>query len=267
MWSAFEESQGNVSKAAEILANLEKVCPNLMQIAYRRINLERRRGDHDKCIQLYQTYLTQAKSKTIAGNVAIKYARFLNKIKKDLDTAHTVLKAYLEKDPSNTRVALQLIDLALQRETVDEKEVVDIMDTFMARDGIEPDQKVLFAQRKVEFLEDFGSTAKGLQEAQKALQAIMAKANEAKKKREQSPPKKSSSAKESASLSAAAGGTSASSYAAGSYSYANPSYYGTTASGYQYGDSSSYGYSTWNQQYSQSGYGSYGQWSGYGGYY
>ncbi|KAL1379257.1 hypothetical protein pipiens_015029 [Culex pipiens pipiens] len=265
MWSAFEESQDNIPKAAEILANLEKVCPNLMQIAYRRINLERRRGDHDKCVQLYQSYLAQAKSKTIAGNIAIKYARFLNKIKKDLDQAHTVLKTYLEKDPSNTRVALQLIDLALQRDSVDEKEIVEIMDTFMTREGIEPDQKVLFAQRKVEFLEDFGSTAKGLQEAQKALQAIMAKANEVKKKREQSPPKKAS--KESSS--SAAAGASASSYAAGSYSYAaNPSsYYGTAASGYQYGDSSSYGYSTWNQQYSQSGYGNYGQWSGYGSYY
>lgn len=183
MWSAFEETQGNVNKAADILANLEKVCPNMMQVSYRRINLERRRGDYDKCVQLYQKYLAQAKNKTIAGNVAIKYARFLNKVRKDLDQAYTVLKNYLEKDPLNTRVALQLIDLSLQRETVDETEVLEIMDQFMARDGLEPDQKVLFAQRKVEFLEDFGSTAKGLQEAQKALQLIMAKANEAKKKR------------------------------------------------------------------------------------
>ncbi|XP_058445368.1 pre-mRNA-processing factor 39 [Malaya genurostris] len=271
MWSAFEEAQSNTNKAAEILANLEKVCPNLMQVAYRRINLERRRGDYDKCVQLYQTYLAQAKNRTVAGNVVIKYARFLNKIKKDLNQAHEVLRNYLEKDTSNTRVALQLIDLSLQRETVDEKEILEIMDQFMARDGIEPDQKVLFAQRKVEFLEDFGSTAKGLQEAQKALQAIMAKANETKKKREPSPPKKSSKDTTAASTAASTSGTAAS-YAAGGYSYAgaNPAYYGTTAaqsSQYQYGDSSSYGYSTWNQQYSQSGYGGYSQWSGYGSYY
>ncbi|XP_058825277.1 pre-mRNA-processing factor 39 [Topomyia yanbarensis] len=270
LWSAFEEAQGNNNKAADILANLEKVCPNLMQVAYRRINLERRRGDYDKCVQLYQTYLAQAKNRTIAGNVVIKYARFLNKIKKDLNQAHEVLKSYLEKDTSNTRVALQLIDLSLQRETVDENEILEIMDQFMGRDGVEPDQKVLFAQRKVEFLEDFGSTAKGLQEAQKALQSIMAKANEAKKKREQSPPKKS--AKEIAASAAVGTSGTAASYAAGSYSYASatPAYYGTTAaqsSQYQYGDSSSYGYSTWNQQYSQAGYGGYSQWSGYGSYY
>ncbi|EAT33833.1 AAEL013888-PA [Aedes aegypti] len=269
MWSAFEETQNNVNKAAEILANLDKISPNLIQVAYRRINLERRRGELDKCAQLYQTYLTTAKNKTIAGNVVIKYARFLNKIKKDHDQAHVVLKNYLEKDPCNTRVALQLIDLSLQRETVDEKEVVEIMDRFMGRDGLEPDQKVLFAQRKVEFLEDFGSTAKGLQEAQKELQAIMAKANEAKKKREQSPPKKSS--KESSSASAAVTAATSASYATGGYGYsasaAPSSYYGAASNQYQYGDSSSYGYSTWNQQYSQSGYGGYSQWSGYGSYY
>ncbi|XP_055630976.1 pre-mRNA-processing factor 39 isoform X2 [Toxorhynchites rutilus septentrionalis] len=280
MWSAFEETQGNVTKAAEILANLEKVYPNMMQVSYRRINLERRRGDYDKCVQLYQKYLTQNKNKTIAGNVAIKYARFLNKIKKDLSQAYAVLKSFLEKDPLNTRVALQLIDLSLQRETVNEKEVLDIMDQFMAREGLEPDQKVLFAQRKVEFLEDFGSTAKGLQEAQKALQVIMTAANEAKKKREQSPPKKitkDTAASVTAAPASAVGSslTPTTNYAAGSYGYttsagAAPSYYSNTqgASQYQYGDSqSSYGYSTWNQQYSQSGYGGYNQWSGYSGYY
>ncbi|XP_019552214.3 pre-mRNA-processing factor 39 [Aedes albopictus] len=272
MWSAFEETQNNVNKAADILANLDKVNPNLIQVAYRRINLERRRGDLEKCAQLYQTYLTTAKNKSIAGSIVIKYARFLNKVKKDHDQAHVVLKNYLEKDPCNTRVALQLIDLSLQRETVDEKEVVEIMDRFMARDGLELEQKVLFAQRKVEFLEDFGSTAKGLQEAQKELQVIMAKASETKKKREQSPPKKPS--KESSSSSAALTAATSASYASASSGYggysasANPSYYGAASSQYPYGDSaSSYGYSTWNQQYSQSGYGGYSQWSGYGGYY
>jgi len=75
-----------------------------------------------------------------------------------------------------------MIDLCLQRPKVDEQEVVQIMDKFMARADIEADQKVLFAQRKVEFLEDFGSTAKGLQDAQRALQQALTKANEAQKK-------------------------------------------------------------------------------------
>lgn len=183
MWSSFEECNDNATKAAEILTNLDKVCPNLLQVAYRRINLERRRGDLDQCVQLYEHYVETAKNKNIGGNLAIKYARFLHKIKDDLDGGFTILKNTLEKDPANTRVALQMIDLALQRAKVDENEVIEIMDSFMARDGIELEQKVLFAQRKVEFLEDFGSSPIALQEAQRSLQTILNKANEAKKKR------------------------------------------------------------------------------------
>lgn len=182
MWSAFEECHDNAEKAAEILTNLEKNCPNMLQIAYRRINLERRRNNFDKCAELYDHYISTAKNKNIAGSLAIKYARFYHKIKGDIDGGMEILNSTLERDPANTRVALQMIDLGLQRSTVNELEVIKIMDNFMERDGIEPDQKVLFAQRKVEFLEDFGSTAKGLQDAQRALQLILTKANEAKKK-------------------------------------------------------------------------------------
>lgn len=183
MWAAFEECQSNFDRSADILVNLEKRVPNLLQVAYRRINVERRRGDFEKCKTLYEHYINTAKNKNIAGSLAIKYARFLNKICQDLDGGLKVLRQALDKDSANTRVALQMIDLSLQRSTVDEDEVILIMDRFMARENIEPEQKVLFAQRKVEFLEDFGSSAKGLQDAQRALQLALNKVNEAKKKR------------------------------------------------------------------------------------
>lgn len=182
MWSAFEECQNNIESAAEILTNLDALCPNLLQVAYRRVNLERRRGNLDECDRLYNHYIENAKNKNVVGSLAIKYARFLHKIRGNLQQGYDVLKSILEKDNSNTRVALQMIDLALQRESVDENEIVEIIDKFMTRDGIEPEQRVLFAQRKVEFLEDFGSSAKGLQEAQRALHSALAVVNELKKK-------------------------------------------------------------------------------------
>lgn len=183
LWASFEECQHDLIKAQEILTNLDTVCPNLLQVAYKRINIERRKGDYSKCAELYEHYINNAKNKNIAGTLTIKYARFCNKIKADLDGGIAILKAAFDKDPANTRLALQMIDLLLQRPVVNETEVVAIMDTFMERDGIEPDQKVLFAQRKVEFLEDFGSTAKGMLEAQRELQTALNKANETKKKK------------------------------------------------------------------------------------
>lgn len=180
LWSAFEEQNGNIEKAAEVLVNLEKRCPNVLQIAYRRINLERRHGNLDKCTELYTHYVSSTTSQTAASNLAIKFARFCHKIKGDWDNAMEILQAANEKDPTNVRLVLQMIDLALQRREVNETEVVRIIDAHLAH-NIDAEQRVLFAQRKVEFLEDFGSSAQELQLAQHALQTEISKANEAKK--------------------------------------------------------------------------------------
>lgn len=284
MWAAFEECQMNFDDAAEILQRIDQRCPNLLQLSYRRINVERRRGALDKCRELYKHYIESTKNKGIAGSLAIKYARFLNKICHDLDAGLAALQQALERDPANTRVALQMIDLCLQRPKVDEQEVVEIMDKFMARADIEPDQKVLFAQRKVEFLEDFGSTARGLQDAQRALQQALTKAKEAQKKSDGSPSRKnSSSSKEGpvptgSAATAYNNGGSAAAVAGYNYGAANP-YYGqqNTAAAYP---SQTPQQASYDSYYNQWGYGSggasansggsgynYGQWSGYGNYY
>ncbi|KAH8420741.1 hypothetical protein KR222_003651, partial [Zaprionus bogoriensis] len=284
MWAAFEECQLNFDAAAEVLERIEQRCPNLLQIAYRRINVERRRGSLDKCRELYKHYIENSKNKAIAGSLSIKYARFLNKICNDLDAGLATLQHALERDPANTRVALQMIDLCLQRPKVNEDEVVQIMDKFMERADIEPDQKVLFAQRKVEFLEDFGSTARGLQDAQRALQLALSKATEAQKKSDISPTRKASgSSKDSA---AASSGSSAApaAYNNGSSAAANANYnYNSANSNAYYGQQGGSAYPPQQQQsydsyYNQwGGYGSgststganynYGQWGGYNNYY
>jgi pre-mRNA-processing factor 39 len=127
MWSSFEEMFGNVDKAVSILENMDKKHPNLLQVAYRRINLERRRGNNEKSLELYEHYISTAKNKHIISSMSIKYARFLNKIMNDYDKAMEVLKKALEKDTTNTRIALQMVDLALQRPIVDEKEVLEVI--------------------------------------------------------------------------------------------------------------------------------------------
>lgn len=71
---------GNYSKAADILNNLEKVVPSLMQVTYRRINLARRSGNLEMASQLYEQYISQAKNRVFANNMTIKYARFCWKV-------------------------------------------------------------------------------------------------------------------------------------------------------------------------------------------
>ena len=73
-------STENYDKASEILNNLEKLVPNMLQVAYRRINLERRCNNMDKVCALYEHYISNTKNKVISNNMAIKYARFCWKV-------------------------------------------------------------------------------------------------------------------------------------------------------------------------------------------
>ncbi|XP_071454184.1 pre-mRNA-processing factor 39 [Hetaerina americana] len=181
-WAAFEESQENYEKAAEILTNLEKIMPNLLQVAYRLINLERRRGNLESVCSLYEHYISASKSKTVATNMAIKYARFCWKVMGDVEKAVKILREELDKEKENPRLYLQLIDMGLQRNPFDEKEVLAIFDEFLSKEGIETDQKVLFAQRKVEFLEDFGMDIMSVQKAYDEFQRYTKMAKDRKKK-------------------------------------------------------------------------------------
>lgn len=251
MWAAFEETINNADKASKILENIDKNHPNLLQVAYRRINLERRRGNLDACVNLYEQYYENAKNKNIASALAIKYARFIYKIKHDYEKAQEILKSSLEKDPTNTRLALQYIDLSLQRQEIDEKEIVGILDKYIQQDNLDTEQKLLFAQRKVEFLEDFGSSVRELQEAQKVLQSALEKSKENKKKatseHESAPASKKF--KESSSSNNGAAYSSAYNY----QGYSNPTYANQWAGGYNYD------YNQWSgSYYNQSSYGQHG---------
>lgn len=184
MWATFEECHSDADRAAAILTEFDKKSPNLLQVAYHRINLERRRENYDRCEELYKDYLEKAikmaKGETVAANLAIKYARFVHKIRDDVDRALIILEEAHARDRSNVRIALQTIDLALQRKNVCVDEIVAVLDKFMAQENLDAEQLVLFAQRKLEFLEDFGKTPP--KEAQKQLQAAQAKAKESRAK-------------------------------------------------------------------------------------
>lgn len=164
-WATFEETIKNHNKAAEILANLDKCVPNILQVAYRRINLERRRNDYEKCCQLYEHYINNSKNKLISSNLAVKYSRFALKILKDEEKAVSILNTAIAKDPNYHRLYLQLLDISLQKDTINEDEIVNLIDEVLEKDSFDVDQKVLFAQRKLEFLEDFGSDISNVQKA------------------------------------------------------------------------------------------------------
>lgn len=77
------------------------------------MSLERRRGDYDKCVQLFDQYIANTKNKAVASAFSIKYARFLFHVMKDPVAARQALDDAIAKDPLNQRLHLQRLDLAI----------------------------------------------------------------------------------------------------------------------------------------------------------
>lgn len=86
-----------------------------------------------------------------------------------------------DKDKDNPRLYLQLIDLAMQRLPVDTQEIIGYMDMFIDREHADLEQRVLFAQRKVEFVEDFSPDIRQVLKAHEQFQKCIKQAKERKK--------------------------------------------------------------------------------------
>ncbi|KAL1500737.1 hypothetical protein ABEB36_006183 [Hypothenemus hampei] len=276
-WAVFEEVSNNVNRAAEILVNLEKQVPNVLQVAYRRINLERRKGDFERCIQLFEHYINNSKNKLISSNIAIKYSRFCLRVLKDYSKSRQILEGAIVKDPNNPRLYLQLIDLILQKDADGEQEqICNIMNDFLEKDGADADQKVLFAQRKLEYLEDFGASVETVQAAHDQFHKYYKLSKELGKKNKDNNKSGDITVAASGKKDKTATSSTSQSQSYGSYAYGNSSsgqpysYSGSQQGQYsypQYGQGDQYQYQNW--QYSQSGaaYSGYNQWSGYTGSY
>jgi len=177
-WAAFEESQGDYDKASEILEILEKKFPEMVSLMLTRINLERRRGNFDKVVELYESCIKSAKSQTTASDLSIKMSRFMRLQRGDSVKATDIINTALEQDPTNPKLYMQLLDIHLHSTPIDNLKITQLLDKALGQEKMPSKVKYLFSQRKVEFLEDFGQDIKALQAAQ-AAHTTLSKHNKA----------------------------------------------------------------------------------------
>ncbi|CAH1399621.1 unnamed protein product [Nezara viridula] len=288
-WATFEEGLGNFDKARQILARLEESVPNILHVNVRRINLERRCGNFEETANLYEKYLSNSKSKANFIVLSTKYARFCWKILNDPSKGIKVLRKAIDKDPENPRLYSQLLELTLMLQPFDEEQCISIFNEVIDKDSMDLEYKRIFAQRKLEFLEDFGSSVRTLQLAQVEYGNIMKQLKEKKKssskhdldrlKQDDLSKSKGKSENSSSSVQNPQSPYSAtnsnynqsgstygvqSSYQSNSGQYSQPSSYGQQPFGqYNQTDQNYSGYQNWS--YSQNtGYGNYNQnWGGY----
>lgn len=163
-WAAYEEKRGNVKEAEDILCELEKNIPDMLEIILRKINLKRRQGDHEKVEEMYTQCISEAKTSLMSSHFAAKYSRYLYKVRGDFSRASEVLKEALLRDPTNPNLIMQLVDISYQKAPVDIQAVQEAFDMALSGE-MNIDQKLRFAQRKLEFLEDFSADPQSIQVA------------------------------------------------------------------------------------------------------
>ncbi|XP_072172767.1 pre-mRNA-processing factor 39-like isoform X1 [Diadema setosum] len=178
-WAAFEEKNGNMDKAKEILERLQEKQPDSVMIRLERINFERRQGDKEKVITLYKGCIDDAKTATGQSFFASKLARFYLKIMGDNDMAIEALKEVLEQKQVSPilreQIYTQMLDIEYQRQPVSEEKMTEIFDAVLTS-NVGQDVKIQFAQRKVQFLQDFGmnpvKTHDAVEEHQKLVKSL-----------------------------------------------------------------------------------------------
>ena len=163
-WALFEESCGRIDEANKVYDLLEQKIPKLALTSTRRINMNRRVGRPDEVKRLFQVAIDG--SETDQGRIffACKYSRYLSVVLNEIVAAKQVLEEQLKKVPSSFRLYLQLLDMEMTIKSDDlEKRVCAVLDRAIEAMEATEDQ-ILFSQRKMEFLEDFGSNTQILME-------------------------------------------------------------------------------------------------------
>ncbi|XP_077056177.1 pre-mRNA-processing factor 39 isoform X2 [Siphateles boraxobius] len=157
LWAAFEEQQGSIDEARSILKAFEEGVPGLAMVRLRRVSLERRHGNMDEAEALLRDAITNGKNISESSFYAVKLARQMVKVQKSIGKAKKVLMEAVEKDETNPKLYLNLLELEYSGDVQqNELEIIACFDRALSS-SMPLESRVTFSQRKVEFLEDFGS--------------------------------------------------------------------------------------------------------------
>ncbi|KAK6297641.1 hypothetical protein J4Q44_G00322240 [Coregonus suidteri] len=184
LWAAFEEQQGNIAEARGILKALEEAVPALAMVRLRRVSLERRHGNLEEAEALLREAIASGKNTSETSFYAVKLARQLLKVQRSLIKARKVLLDAIDKDQASPKLYLNLLELEYSGDV--QQNEADILACFdRALSSLLPlDSRLTFSQRKVEFLQDFGSDINKLVAAYDEHQKLLKEHESTKRKAE-----------------------------------------------------------------------------------
>ncbi|XP_067274436.1 pre-mRNA-processing factor 39 isoform X2 [Pseudorasbora parva] len=249
LWAAFEEQQGCIDEARGILKAFEEAVPGLAMVRLRRVSLERRHGNMDEAEALLRNAITSGKNSSESSFYAVKLARQLVKVQKSIGKAKKVLLEAVERDETNPKLYLNLLELEYSGDVQqNEAEIIACFDRALTS-PMPLESRLTFSQRKVEFLEDFGSDINVLVAAYEQHQRLETEQETLKRKAENGSEESDSKRQRTDDQSAASGQMMQDMQA----------------------NNAGYNYNNWYQQYNswggQNSWGQYGQYGQYNQYY
>ncbi|NP_001004520.1 pre-mRNA-processing factor 39 [Danio rerio] len=184
LWAAFEEQQGSIDEARSILKAVEVSVPGLAMVRLRRVSLERRHGNMEEAEALLQDAITNGRNSSESSFYSVKLARQLVKVQKSIGRAKKVLLEAVEKDETNPKLYLNLLELEYSGDVQqNEAEIIACFDRALSS-SMALESRITFSQRKVDFLEDFGSDINTLMAAYEQHQRLLAEQESFKRKAE-----------------------------------------------------------------------------------
>ena len=199
--------KGSISSYLDDSFVIFRAHPQMLNIMLRRINLERRRANHTQVQTLFKTCIESAATPSLATELSIKYARFLRLTLNDNATALAVLheaqvrhqlsfplcvqfalvstvRFFLQvKDPKNPKLHLQLLDVHLHQWPLNHTNVMGVFEAALsAATGMSPKHRLLFMQRKLDYLEDFGDSISEVSRTQDAVAKLRVEIKDAETK-------------------------------------------------------------------------------------
>ncbi|XP_071800261.1 pre-mRNA-processing factor 39-like isoform X3 [Asterias amurensis] len=171
-WAAFEEKQGNMNTAKEVLKKLEENLPELIMVTLERVSLERRVNNKEGVVDILKNRITAHNQQQIKFFLSSKLSRYYAKVLNDVMSARKVLYEVLEEAKDKSRVYLQLLDLEIQQIPNNEPIILDLFQKGV-QSSTSVDNKMKFSQRRLTYLMDFGTDVSKLQTAYEEHQELL----------------------------------------------------------------------------------------------
>ncbi|XP_033625422.1 pre-mRNA-processing factor 39-like isoform X4 [Asterias rubens] len=171
-WAAFEEKQGNMNIAKEVLKKLEENLPELIMVTLERVSLERRVNNKEGVVDILKNRITAHNQQQIKFFLSSKLSRYYAKVLNDVMSARKVLYEVLEEAKDKSRVYLQLLDLEIQQIPNNEPIILDLFQKG-EQSSTSVDNKMKFSQRRLTYLMDFGTDVSKLQTAYEEHQELL----------------------------------------------------------------------------------------------